>query len=207
MAMGLVVTQLVVPTGLNPADGGALNPIRNSAARPQSDAADLSMGPSSQPPKVQVTFGKYSGTGLTEAEALKPIQQASYADIMTHEMAHYSKAGALAQVGPVVETNGQGIAIAGHVTIRLGGLDAANPETSYANAHQAMCAACAPSDMSAQDQSVAASASRLMCEAQALIQQKAGWANLMASAAQSTGAGSAPAFNPAMAGNRLSLSG
>jgi hypothetical protein len=166
------------------AQDGLSSPLLQ-AGLPVKDAptnlASTQAQPETTAPMVQVSFGKYQGTGATKEEALNPIRQASYHDIMAHEMAHYNAAGHLAVGGPHIDLDSNGIAVGGHVNIRLGGLNAANPEESYANAHRAMCAACAPSDMSGQDQAVAASASQLMCQSQALIAQKQGWANLMAS--------------------------
>jgi len=91
---------------------------------------------------------------------------------MAHEQAHQSAGGHLAG-GIVIEYDAHGIAIAGHVPIRLPGLDPNNPERTVSDAQLVIAAAEAPGgDMSSQDSAVSAQGQAILGQAQVLLQQK-----------------------------------
>lgn len=109
---------------------------------------------------------------LDSGPQLDQIRRQQYAKIMAHEQAHQSAGGHLAG-GIVIEYDIQGIAIAGHVPIRLPGLDPNNPEQAASDAQLVIAAASAPGgDMSSQDSAVAAQGQAILGQAQVLIQQK-----------------------------------
>ena len=125
-----------------------------------------------QPPStVKLRYGAYTGEGATYAEALKPIQQASYQHVYQHEAAHLAAAGSLAQGGMVIDTDTNGIATSGHVMIAFGGYNPADPAGSYQQASTAYRAALAPGDPSVADLGVANRAQQVMAQAQLAMKQ------------------------------------
>lgn len=135
------------------------------------------------PNKSQIDSLKsqYSGTcacaqccnnpNMTADDFLRQIRAENESHIMQHEQAHKSAAGALGG-SIVIERDGNGVAIAGHVPISMPPLDSANPEASRQAYNTAYNAALAPSDPSGQDLSVASMAQSLMGQAQVLMSQK-----------------------------------
>ncbi|EKE03283.1 MAG: hypothetical protein ACD_20C00225G0027 [uncultured bacterium] len=100
-------------------------------------------------------------------QGFEAIKQERYNSIFAHEMLHKSAGGS--QVGGIViETDTNGVAVGGHVPIRMpGGVDKANPEKTYKEAEVAYRAASAPGgDMSSADKSIAARAHSLMSMSQ-----------------------------------------
>lgn len=122
-------------------------------------------------PKVEAKFGEWSSQGATREQALEGLRKESYAHILGHEQAHAMAAGSLGG-GIVIEFNGDGIAVAGHVPVHFG-FNPADPESSLKNAQTVKAAAMAPGDPSAGDFAVAAKAEAYMGMAQMLIQERA----------------------------------
>lgn len=114
---------------------------------------------------------KPADQGGTSEDLLKEVRQESYNDIMAHEMAHASAAGGFGG-GIVMEYDGNGIAVGGHVPISFPGMDSQNPETSLQGYQTIYKAALAPDDPSGQDKSLATRASGLMGQAQNMVTQK-----------------------------------
>jgi hypothetical protein len=131
--------------------------------------------------KMNVLIAQYKGVcdctlctpaqGGTAEELLKQIRQDTYKDIMAHEMAHQSAAGAYGG-GIVIDYDGNGVAIGGHVPISFPGLDAQAPETSLQAYKTIYNAALAPDDPSGQDKSLAGKATGLMGQAQDMVALK-----------------------------------
>ncbi len=113
-------------------------------------------------------------TGNPNAKAddvLAKVRAESYAHIVGHEQAHQSAAGSLGG-GIHIDYNQDGVAVSGHVPIRMPGLDPSNPEATVRAAQTVRAAALAPGDPSGQDVSVASQAQALMGKAQVLMAQK-----------------------------------
>jgi hypothetical protein len=109
--------------------------------------------------------------GGTSQDLLKQIRQSQYKDIMAHEMAHQSAAGAYGG-GIVIDYDGNGVAVGGHVPISFPGLDAQTPEASLQAYKTIYNAALAPDDPSGQDKSLAGKATGLMGQAQDMVALK-----------------------------------
>lgn len=110
------------------------------------------------------------GEEMNEQE-FNSFKQERYNDIYAHEQAHKSAGGALAG-GIHIDTDSDGIAFAGHVPIKMPGLDEANPEKTKLEANQVKSAAMAPSDPSSQDYIVAAEAQAIYAKADLAIKNK-----------------------------------
>lgn len=97
----------------------------------------------------------------------------NYDEIYAHEMAHKRAGGALAgQI--VIEKNGEGIPIGGHVDIKMPSLDPQNPEKTINDANTVINSAMAPSNPSEQDYKVASQAQNIKMRAQALKDKNLG---------------------------------
>lgn len=94
-----------------------------------------------------------------------------YAEILSHEQAHQSAAGSLGG-GIHIDFDSNGVAVGGHVPIKIPPLDPNNPEASYQGYCQVRSAALAPGDPSGQDCAVASKAQALMGQAQVLMARK-----------------------------------
>ena len=99
------------------------------------------------------------------AQQKQNIINKRYNEIYAHEQAHKSAAG---QYGGsiVIEKDGNGIPVGGHVDIKMPVLDKKNPEKTVNHADTVIRSAMAPSDPSAQDYRVAAEARGIKAEAQ-----------------------------------------
>ena len=107
--------------------------------------------------------------GLTKQELINR----NYNHIYNHEMAHKSAGGPYAgQIS--IEKNSEGIPVSGHVPIQMPTLDRNNPQKTINHANTVIKAALAPSDPSAQDYKVAASAQQVKMSAQAVKDKKIG---------------------------------
>jgi len=100
-------------------------------------------------------------------QGFEKVKQERYNDIYSHEQAHKSAGGA--QAGSIfIETDGNGVAVGGHVPIRMpSGVDKLNPEKSHKEAEVAYQAALAPGDPSSADLAIASSAQSIMGMARA----------------------------------------
>lgn len=102
---------------------------------------------------------------------LQAIRAEQESHIMAHESAHKSAAGAFGG-SIVIERDGNGIAVGGHVPITIPPLDNKNPEVSMRSYQTIRNAALAPGDPSGQDLAVASHAQALAGQAQVLMSQK-----------------------------------
>lgn len=90
-----------------------------------------------------------------------------YDEIYAHELAHKNAAGAFGG-SIVIEKNGEGIPVGGHVAIQMPKLDPQNPDKTIQHADTVIRAAMAPSDPSSQDYKVAAEASSIRSKARSM---------------------------------------
>ena len=88
----------------------------------------------------------------------------NYSDIYAHELAHKTAGGQFAG-GIVIEKNGDGIPVSGHVPIQMPVLNKKNPQETINHADIVIRSAMAPDDPSPQDYKVAAEARRIKSEA------------------------------------------
>lgn len=91
-----------------------------------------------------------------------------YDEIYAHELAHKQAAGSFGGA-IVIEKDGNGIPVGGHVAIKMPTLDKSNPDKTIQHADTVIRAAMAPSDPSTQDYRVAAEARNIKAKAQAFI--------------------------------------
>lgn len=104
-------------------------------------------------------------------EEFQSFKEKRFNDIYAHEKAHQSVGGNLAG-GIHIDTDTNGVAYAGHVPIKMPGVNEANPEKSKLDANQVKNAAMAPGDPSPQDYFVAAEAQAIMAKADLAIKNK-----------------------------------
>ncbi len=97
----------------------------------------------------------------------------NYSEIYAHEAAHKATGGSLAGA-IVIEKNSDGIPVAGHVDIKMPALDKNNPDKTIQDANTVIRSAMAPSDPSDQDYKVAAQASSIKMQAQAVKNENQG---------------------------------
>lgn len=97
----------------------------------------------------------------------------NYSEIYAHEAAHKAAGGSLAGA-IVIEKNSDGIPVAGHVDIKMPALDKNNPDKTIKDANTVISSAMAPSDPSDQDYKVAAQASSIKMQAQAVKNENQG---------------------------------
>ncbi len=106
-----------------------------------------------------------SGLNFFGQSQFNDLKKRQYNKIYAHEAQHKTKGGSLA--GPiVVEKDANGVAVAGHVDIKMPVLDRINPENTIKDAKTVISSALAPSDPSNQDLKVAAQAKAILSEAQ-----------------------------------------
>ena len=110
--------------------------------------------------------------GFSIGFASNPYQQQKqalvkqrYNDIYAHELAHKNAAGSLGG-SIVIEKDGKGIPIGGHVNIKMPSLNPQNPDATIKHADTVIKAAMAPGDPSGQDYKVAAEAQSIKAQAQ-----------------------------------------
>ncbi len=106
-----------------------------------------------------------------DSAAFEQFKAQRYAEILSHEQAHQSAAGSLGG-GIHIDFDSNGVAVGGHVPIKIPPLDPSNPEASYQSYCQVRNAALAPGDPSGQDCAVASKAQALMGQAQVLMARK-----------------------------------
>ncbi len=90
-----------------------------------------------------------------------------YDEIYAHELAHKQAAGSFGG-SIVIEKDGNGIPVGGHVSIKMPGLNPADPEKTIKHADTVIRAALAPSDPSSQDLKVASEARNIKSKALSL---------------------------------------
>ncbi len=90
-----------------------------------------------------------------------------YDEIYAHELAHKQAAGSFGG-SIVIEKDGNGIPVGGHVAIKMPGLNPADPEKTIQHADTVIRAALAPSDPSSQDLKVASEARNIKSKALSL---------------------------------------
>lgn len=114
---------------------------------------------------------KYRGKPMSLAQA----KTKSFKEVDAHEQAHLSAAGQYAASGKVIDFDGNGIAVSGHVNIRMPYLDKNNPDETINHARTVMKAARAPesfSELSDADLNVYAQAQSTLNQALAFKSQK-----------------------------------
>ena len=107
--------------------------------------------------------------------SLEQARTDSFKEVDAHEQAHLSAAGQYASGGKVIDFDGNGIAVSGHVNIKMPHLDKNNPEETIKHAKQVMVAAKAPesfSELSDADLNVYAQASATLAKAEAFKAQQ-----------------------------------
>jgi hypothetical protein len=105
-----------------------------------------------------VNFGStFISNPATKDAALKDIIAKQEAHIGGHEAAHKSAAGKFGG-SIVIEYDGNGVPVAGHVSVSMPGVDPMNPDASISDNRTVYNAALAPSDPSGQDYAVASQA-------------------------------------------------
>ncbi|MBQ7450367.1 hypothetical protein IJS77_03030 [bacterium] len=112
----------------------------------------------------------YNGKKMTLGQA----RQESFREVDTHEQAHLNAAGQYAASGKVIDYDANGIAVSGHVNIKMPHLDKTNPEETIKHARTVMVAAKAPesfSELSSADLNVYAQASATLAQAEAFKAQ------------------------------------
>lgn len=143
------------------------------------------LGPILPPTEVYKSFqGQKSGEkaflnpttnqASSKHEALlgfESAKQKRFDQIYAHELAHQSTGGSLAG-GIVMELDGNGVAVGGHVNIKTPVFDKRNPDECLKQAEIVYRAAMAPGDPSSQDKAVASNASNIMSQAFFAIKEK-----------------------------------
>jgi bacterioferritin-associated ferredoxin len=151
----------------------AYNTFRTQAA---AKPVDPETDPANQ---VMVSSGHGSGcghcvgmaSGMVSKQKLAALKQQQYSKIMAHEQAHASAAGGFGG-GIHIEYDSNGIAVAGHVPVRMPALDPSAPDKAISAGRQVRAAALAPIDPSGADLGVAAAASAIEAQGQVLLKQK-----------------------------------
>ena len=113
----------------------------------------------------------YKGKKMTLAQA----RTDSFREVDAHEQAHLSAAGSYASGGKVIDYDSNGIAVSGHVNIKMPHLDKNNPDETIKHARTVMFAAKAPesfSELSDADLNVYAQASATLAKAEAFKAQQ-----------------------------------
>ena len=113
----------------------------------------------------------YMGISALKSQQKQNLIRRNYAEIYAHEAAHKRAAGSLA--GPIViERNGEGIPVSGHVSIKMPKLNRQNPKQTIEHADIVIKSAMAPSDPSGQDYKVASEAKSIKAEAEHIQNKK-----------------------------------
>ncbi len=126
------------------------------------------------------SFTNSFSTPLRERQKQRDdLIQKNYNHIYAHELAHKAAGGSFA--GAIsIETNSDGIPVAGHVPIKMPVLDKNNPQKTIDHANTVIKAAMAPSDPSSQDYKVAAEAADIKSQAEALKSKNGSKLNVIA---------------------------
>ncbi len=126
------------------------------------------------------SFTNSFSTPLRERQKQRDdLIQKNYKHIYAHELAHKAAGGSFA--GAIsIETNSDGIPVAGHVPIKMPVLDKNNPQKTIDHANTVIKAAMAPSDPSSQDYKVAAEAADIKSQAEALKSKNGSKLNVIA---------------------------
>lgn len=126
------------------------------------------------------SFTNSFSTPLRERQKQRDdLIQKNYNHIYAHELAHKAAGGSFA--GAIsIETNSDGIPVAGHVPIKMPILDKNNPQKTIDHANTVIKAAMAPSDPSSQDYKVAAEAADIKSQAEALKSKNGSKLNVIA---------------------------
>lgn len=90
-----------------------------------------------------------------------------YDEIYAHELAHKQAAGSFGG-SIVIEKDGNGVPVGGHVAIQMPELNPSDPEKTIQHADTVIRAAMAPSDPSSQDLKVASEARNIKLKAQGM---------------------------------------
>ena len=124
------------------------------------------------PPKSPLNASSVSVQAAKSSnESLDSLRRDSYNEVMAHEMEHKSKAGAYAG-SIVIEFDGNGIAVGGHVPISMPPIQPQNLQSSIQAYQMIRDAALAPKAPSSADISVANHALSLLGKAQLLLSQQ-----------------------------------
>lgn len=116
---------------------------------------------------------KYRGKPMSLAQA----KTESFKEVDAHEQAHLSAAGQYAASGKVIDFDGNGIAVSGHVNIKMPHLNKNNPDETIKHARTVMTAARAPesfSELSSADLSVYAQAKSVLAKAESFKSEQSG---------------------------------
>ena len=126
------------------------------------------------------SFTNSFSTPLRERQKQRDdLIQKNYNHIYAHELAHKAAGGSFA--GAIsIETNSDGIPVAGHVPIKMPVLDKNNPQKTIDHANTVIKAAMAPSDPSSQDYKVASEAAVIKSQAEALKSKNGSKLNVIA---------------------------
>lgn len=125
----------------------------------------------------KVGFGNYyslannqnsQGSQTQQNEQKQSLINKNYNEIYSHEMAHKTAGGHLAGA-IVIEKNGDGIPVGGHVAIKMPSIDPNNPQKTIDEANIVIRSAMAPADPSNQDYRVAAQARSIKSQAQGML--------------------------------------
>ena len=126
------------------------------------------------------SFTNSFSTPLRERQKQRDdLIQKNYNHIYAHELAHKAAGGSFAGAFSI-ETNSDGIPVAGHVPIKMPVLDKNNPQKTIDHANTVIKAAMAPSDPSSQDYKVAAEAADIKSQAEALKSKNGSKLNVIA---------------------------
>lgn len=143
--------------------------------QPQSGAKPAQGGQTQGASDVQGERGTQATAqvqGLENNPKFQAFKATRNAEVMAHEQAHASAAGAFG--GSIhIDYDQNGVATGGHVPISMPAMDSSSPDKTASHAQTVINAATAPgSDMSGQDASVAAQAQSILGQAQVLMGQK-----------------------------------
>ncbi len=143
---------------------------KNTGTRSSSDGIPK-FGIKGREPLTQDTYEYHGEKGLTKEQ----VRTKSYNDVYRHESAHLAAAGKYASSGIIIDFNGDGFAVGGHVNIKMPTLDESNLDETIKHAQTVKKSATAPaafSDLSDADKSVDAQASSVLAQAIALKGKK-----------------------------------
>jgi len=122
-----------------------------------------------------VGFNHLAMTAPEKKAVIEKENQARYADVYSHELAHKAAAGPFG--GAIhIDKNADGLIVGGHVPIQMPAMDAQNPQKTKEHARIVFKAAMAPgSGLSEADYKVAAAAKSMISLAdKAIYDQKVG---------------------------------
>ena len=144
--------------------------VQGTGTRNSSDGIPK-FGIKGKQPLTQDTYEYHGEKGLTKEQ----VRIKSYNDVHRHEAAHLAAAGKYASSGIIIDFNGDGFAVGGHVNVKMPTLNRENPQETIEHAQTVIKSAEAPasfSELSDADKSVAASARSVLSQAIALKGKK-----------------------------------